>query len=77
MFRVHMKAEAPKDYRSTYPTPEETRALATFLDHMGDAGFLLIYSGAGNLSTPMGEDEIDRLAEAAVPAFRKSKLQIL
>ena len=76
MFRVHMKPEVPRDYRSSFPTPEEKRALTTFVDHLGDAGFLLIYSGAGALSTPMDEAEIDALAEAAVPAFRKSMERI-
>ncbi len=76
MFRVHIKAEVPRDYRTSFPTPEEKRALTTFVDHMGDAGFLLIYSGAGTLSTPMGEAEIDRLAEAAIPALRKSMEQL-
>jgi hypothetical protein len=32
----------------------------------------MIYSGAFTLSTPMGKSEIDRLAEAAVDALRKS-----
>jgi glutamate-1-semialdehyde 2,1-aminomutase len=75
MFRVHMKEEV-RDYRSSFPTPEEKQALTSFVDLMGDAGQLLIYSGAGTLSTPMGEAEIDRLAEAAVPALRKS-MQLL
>ena len=76
MFRVHMKPELPRDYRSSFPSPEEKDALTTFIDHLGDAGFLLIYSGAGVLSTPMGEAEIDELAEAAVPALRKSMERI-
>ena len=76
MFRVHMKPEVPRDYRTLFPTPEEKRALTTFVDHLGDAGFLLIYSGAGTLSTPMGEAEIDGLAEAVIPALRKSTEQI-
>ncbi len=72
MFRIHMKAETPRDYRTSFPTPEEKRALTTFLEHMGDAGFLLTYSAAGILSTPMTETEIDGLAEAAVTGLRKS-----
>jgi glutamate-1-semialdehyde 2,1-aminomutase len=72
MFRIHMKAEAPRDYRSAYATPNEKRALSAFLDHMGDAGILLTYSAAGILSTPMGEAEIDKMADVAIPALAKS-----
>jgi hypothetical protein len=39
---------------------------------MGNAGYLLIYSGAGVLSTPMGEAEVGGLCEAAVAALRNS-----
>ena len=73
MFRVHMKPEAPKDYRSAFPTQKEAAALDVFVETMAQTGCLLIYSGAGALSTPMGEAEIDTLAEAAVAALRKSK----
>ena len=72
MFRLHMKPEAPGDYRSSFPTPQEKRALDRFLEHMGRAGYLLIYSGAGVLSTPMGETEINGLCGAAVTALRHS-----
>ena len=72
MFRVHMKAKPPRDYRTAFPTPAEKRALSIFLEQMGDAGYLLVYSGAGILSTPMGEAEIDGMADAAVTALRKS-----
>ena len=72
MYRVHMKAELPRDYRSSFPTQAEKKALTTFVNHLSDAGFLMIYSGAFTLSTPMGKSEIDSLAEAAVDALRKS-----
>jgi glutamate-1-semialdehyde 2,1-aminomutase len=72
MYRVHMKEELPWDYRSSFPTQAEKKALTTFVNHLSDAGFLMIYSGAFTLSTPMGRADIDRLAEAAVGALRKS-----
>lgn len=73
MFRVHMKAEPPRDYRSVYPSAEEREALSTFVNAMGDEGVLLIYSGGGALSTPMTDAEIDKLADAAVTALEKTK----
>ncbi len=70
MFRVHMKPEPPADYRSSYPTPAETRALKQFIDGLYDAGIVAIHTGAGALSTPMGEAEIDHLAEAVLSSLR-------
>ena len=72
MFRVHFKPERPHDYRSSFPTPDEKRALTTFIDEMATRGHMLVYSGAGMLSTPMTEAEITALAEAAVPALRRA-----
>ncbi len=73
MFRVHMKAEAPADYRSSYPTPEESQALKRFIDGLYDEGIVAIHTGAGALSTPMGEAEIDHLADAVLSSLRKLK----
>ena len=72
MLRVHMKPEPPTDYRSSYPTAEESRALKRFVDGLYDAGILAIHTGAFALSTPMGEAEIDRLAEAVLSSLRRA-----
>ena len=72
MFRVHMKAEAPTDYRSSFPTAEEKEALkpvhrrALRRRHPADP-----HRRRGRLSTPMGEAEVDRLAEAVLSSLRK------
>ena len=66
-----MKPEPPSDYRSSYPTPAQSRALKQFIDGLYDAGIVAIHTGAGALSTPMGEAEIDRLAEAVLTSLRK------
>ncbi len=71
MFRIHMKSEVPTDYRSSFPTPVETKALGQFVNGLYDAGILAIHTGAGALSTPMGEAEIDHLAEAVLSSLRK------
>ncbi len=70
MFRVHMKPEPPLDYRSSYPTPEQGVALRRFIDGLYDAGIVAIHTGAGALSTPMGEAEVDHLAEAVLSSLR-------
>lgn len=68
MFRLHMKASAPKDFRQAYPTPEESRRLKKLLEYMFDRGILLINSGSATLSTPMTDAELGTL----VGAFRSS-----
>jgi glutamate-1-semialdehyde 2,1-aminomutase len=71
MFRVHMKPQPPRDYRSAYASAEEARLLKVLLDHMTAHGVLMINSGAGALSTPMSEREIDHLAEEMLAGLRK------
>jgi glutamate-1-semialdehyde 2,1-aminomutase len=73
LFRIHLKAEPPTDYRSLFPTPGEREAQPLFIDELYDRGIVLIHSGAGALSTPMGEAEIDALAEAVEGALRRVK----
>jgi glutamate-1-semialdehyde 2,1-aminomutase len=76
MFRIHMKAEAPKNYRSVYPTEAETRSLRILLDHLAANGVLMIETGSAALSTPMTEKEIDVLSEATLAGLRKVKSEL-
>ena len=71
MFRVHMKATAPKDYREAYPTPDESKRLKVLLEHMFNNGIILINSGSATLSTPMTETEIITLVSAFRSGFEK------
>ena len=66
MFRVHMKAEPPHNFREAYLDEEETARLKRLLEHLFREGFLLINTCTATLSTPMTEAEIDAL----VGAFR-------
>ncbi len=70
-FRIHLKAEAPTDYRSTFTTPTETKAMAHFVSALYDRGVMVANTGAGFLSTPMTEAELDRLAESVRTALRE------
>lgn len=76
LFRIHMKPGLPHDYRTVYPTEAESRALKVLLDDLAANGFLLIETGAGALSTPMTEHEIDLLGEAMLAGLRKAKDQL-
>ncbi len=73
MFRVHMKAEAPVNYRQAFVNAEESQRIRVLLKHLFDNGFILINSCSGALSTPMSAKEIDRLAEEMLTGFRKIK----
>ena len=71
MFRVHMKAQAPTNYREAYLSPDEAGKLKMLLDHMFDEGFVLINTCSATLSTPMTETEIDDLVAAYKRGFEK------
>ena len=77
MFRVHLRSIPPRDYRSSFPTPGEAEALRLFIDGLYDEGVVLIHTATGTLSTPMGEAEIDQLAEAVLTSLRKVKARLL
>jgi glutamate-1-semialdehyde 2,1-aminomutase len=73
MFRIHMKASSPKNYREAFITPEDSVRIKCLLDYALDNGVMLINTCSGTLSTPMTEKEIDRLAEVMLGGFRKLK----
>jgi glutamate-1-semialdehyde 2,1-aminomutase len=77
MFRVHLRANPPRDYRSLFPSPGEAEALKLFVDRLYDAGVAMIHTGTGTLSTPMGEAEIGTLAEAILTSLRKVRARLL
>ena len=76
MFRVHLRSTPPRDYRSSFPSPAQADALKAFVDGIYDAGIVMIHTGTGALSTPMGEAEIDRLAEAVLASLRRIEARL-
>lgn len=71
MFRVHMKTSPPTTHRDAVVTPEESRRLTSLLDHLFDAGFLMINTCSATTSTVMGEEEVDALIAAMETGFRR------
>ncbi len=69
MFRVHMKARPPRNFREAYMTRDEIARLKVMLDHLFDDGFLMINTCSGTLSTPMTETEIDALIGSIETGF--------
>lgn len=75
LFRVHLKARAPRNYREAFVGPEEKKRLALLLDHLFDAGFVMINTCSAALSTPMTEVEVDALVQALRQGFEKLEAQ--
>ena len=71
ILRVHMKEQPPRNYREAFLSPEENHRLKAMLDHLFDAGFVMINTCTAMLSTPMTEVEIDALITACGEGFEK------
>ena len=71
IFRVHLKANPPRNYREAFMTPDENRQLKILLDHLFDDGFIVINTCAATMSTAMGEAEIDALVASLEAGFGK------
>ncbi|MCH2139240.1 MAG: aminotransferase class III-fold pyridoxal phosphate-dependent enzyme [Phycisphaerales bacterium] len=71
IFRIHMKAAPPRNFREAFCTPAENARLKVMLDHLFDAGFVMINTCSAMLSTPMTEVEIDALVAACGEGFAK------
>jgi glutamate-1-semialdehyde 2,1-aminomutase len=70
MFRVHLKAEPPRDYRATYATANEAAYLKMLLDYLFDHGIMMINTCSATMSTAMTEAEVDQLADTMLGGFR-------
>lgn len=70
MFRVHLKAEAPKNYRDAFTDAQGRKRLARFVDGMLDSGIMLTNTGTGMLSTVMAQAQIDQLSQGVLTSLR-------
>ena len=73
MLRVHLKATPPNDYRTSFSSERETRALGSMLDHLFGEGFIMINTCSAAMSTAMGESEVDALVDAMAGGLRRAK----
>lgn len=74
MFRIHLGlTEDPVGYRQVLPDKRRSAWIRSLLDHAYGQGIMLINTATGVLSTPMTQQEIDRLSEALLGAFRAIK----
>jgi glutamate-1-semialdehyde 2,1-aminomutase len=70
MFRVHLKAEAPRNYRDAFTDAQGRKRLARFVDGMLDSGIMLTNTGTGMLSTVMSQPQIDQLSHGVLTSLR-------
>ncbi len=70
LLRLHLKPDAPTDYRSAHMNGTEAMALGAFIDAMYDNGIVVVHTGTVALSTPMDRAHIDRLAECVLTSLR-------
>lgn len=70
LYRIHLKPEAPTDYRSAHMGEAEAKALSAFIDALYDEGMVIVHTGAVALSTPMEHAHIDRFAESVRKALK-------
>lgn len=73
MLRVHLKPEAPRNYRESFIDREEAEKVKILLDHLFENGIMMINTCAAALSTAMSEHEIDHLVTEMLAGFRKLK----
>ena len=73
MFRIHLKATPPKNYREAYISKQEGLLINKLLDHLFDNGIMMINTCSATLSTAMGKKEIDTLVAALKDGFEMLK----
>ncbi|MCW8833760.1 MAG: aminotransferase class III-fold pyridoxal phosphate-dependent enzyme, partial [Colwellia sp.] len=69
MFRVHLKAQPPKNYREAYMDKAESKLISELLDHLFDNGVMMINTCSATLSTAMTIKEIDHLVATLKGGF--------
>ncbi len=69
MFRVHLKAEPPIEYRSAWQDADEVRQIAFLVNHLYDNGFMMINTCSAALSTVLAESEVDLMVDCLAEGF--------
>lgn len=78
MFRVHLKAPGPTTYREAHQTPEEANLLVKLLDYLFNKEHIMtINTCACMFSTAITQDEVDRLSQGMLNAFKYIKPELL
>ncbi len=77
MFRIHLRPTPPKTYREAHQTPEAKKVLNELLDFLYyKEKLLLINTLACMFSTALTQNEVDKLSEGLLRAFKELKPKI-
>lgn len=71
LFRIHLQAEPPADYRSAYMSPGTRTRHGVLIDSLFDDGLILMSSGTAAMSTPMGSEEVELLVAGVGRALER------
>ena len=71
MFRIHLKENAPSNYRQSYANEDEAKGLKLLLMHLFEQGLMMINTCSVMLSTAMTEKEIMILVNHLTSGFEK------
>ncbi|MER8467808.1 aminotransferase class III-fold pyridoxal phosphate-dependent enzyme, partial [Mesorhizobium sp. M1396] len=72
LFRLHLKPEVIRNYRTSFPNALRKTALAKVHLAMLERGFLMTPNCSGALSTPMSNTDVEDLAAALVDAIHET-----
>ena len=76
LFRIHLKAKAPRDYREAYASKEQAQLTTLLINHLFDHGVMPINTCTFALSTAMTSKEIDHLVTALKSGFAMLKTRM-
>ena len=71
LVRIHFTTQALVDYRSTHRSAREQRRLGALVEDLLDHGVLIAPTGTANISTVMGEAQVDFLCDVVLEALRR------
>jgi len=77
MFRIHLKAQAPKNYREAYADKTESKLITELVDYLFDHGIMMINTCTATLSTAMTTKEINHLVSTLKDGFTHIKPKMI
>lgn len=74
MFRLHPRYQKPTSYRQAYQAAEEKKIITRILDHLFyEENIIMVGTGTAMMSTVMTQNEVDRISEGMLNAFKTVK----
>lgn len=78
MFRLHPRFGVPQSYREAYQSPSEKAVMTKILDHLFyKENIIMVNTGTCMFSTALGQNEVDRLSEGMLNAFKAVKKDLV